>query len=84
MTDADLVSAVLEARKKGEAYRDREEIKQLALSEYLGDFTDDFDLDAIIDDAYLIVHAGSGFFWVANPEIDEDGFAEIVKSHDLS
>lgn len=82
MTDVELVSGILRAYGKGETYRSRDEIKSLALSDYLGDYIGDFDLNAIIDDAYLLIDTASGPVWVANPAIDEDAFADIVKLHD--
>ena len=50
------------------------------LEAYLGDFVDDYDTDAIINDTTYIDESGSRY-WL---DFDECEFAAIVASHEVS
>ena len=51
------------------------------LAAYLGDFVDDYDIDAIVEEATEIDYSNGNRYWIE--DIRDEDFAEIVRRNEL-
>ena len=51
------------------------------LAAYLGDFVDDYDIDAIVEEATEIDYSNGNRYWIE--DIRDEDFAEIVRLNEL-